>query len=240
MIDLKARKTQRWLLAALAAGGAVYALFFTTLPFSYRTRGERISEARDEYQRLSAELVKARRTIAEAPKLEKRFQELRETWLLARELLPDEKEIADLLRKVSLVGQRSGVQFQLFRPIPPQAGEFYTVNPVAVTVRGGYHQVGGFLAEIANLSRVVTVSNLNFAQLPEADAEAGRAIEASFVAAAYTMGGAQPGGVTPVVGASTASGAPVPAGGLEPPAGGPAASETPVRVAQASPAGGAE
>jgi len=234
-MDLKSPRIQRWLLGSLVGGGMVYALFFTTLPFSYRTRAAQLTETREQYRSLSAELVKARQTIAELPKLERRFQELRETYRLASELLPDEKEIADLLRKVTMVGQRSGVEFELFKPHAPQASQYYSENPVDVTVRGGYHQVGAFLAEVANLSRIVNVANLRVDQLPETEAEQGHIVEASFLASAYTMGGTQPGGASPVVGASTESGAPVAAGGMTPPAGGPNPAAA-VRVAEAEPA----
>lgn len=241
-MDIRDSRTQRWLLGGFVGGGIVYALFFTILPFSYRTRSVRLAETREQYQTLSAELVKARQTIAELPKLERRFQELRETYRLARELLPDEKEIADLLRKVTMVGQRSGVEFELFKPQPPQASPYYSENPVDVTVRGGYHQVGAFLAEVANLSRIVNVANLRVDQLPQPESAKGHVVEASFLASAYTMGGAQPRSAMPVVGASTVSGAPVAAGGTRPPAVGPRSPARPVRVAEAAPApaGGAQ
>jgi Tfp pilus assembly protein PilO len=38
--------------------------------------------------------------------------------------------------------------------------EFITENPVRVKVRGEYHQLGIFLSKVANLERIVNVSNL--------------------------------------------------------------------------------
>ena len=46
---------------------------------------------------------------------------------------------------------------------PPQTESYYTELPVEISVYGGYHQVGSFLAELANMNRIVTVSKLKLA-----------------------------------------------------------------------------
>ena len=41
--------------------------------------------------------------------------------------------------------------------------EYYAELPIAVRVTGKYHDVGSFAADIANLSRIVTLNNLTLA-----------------------------------------------------------------------------
>jgi Tfp pilus assembly protein PilO len=57
--------------------------------------------------------------------------------------------------------------------------------PVDITVQGGYHQIGSFLAELANMRRIVTVSTV---RLSAATANpAGATTAASFSASAYSL-----------------------------------------------------
>ena len=58
------------------------------------------------------------------------------------------------------IGGQAGIDFLLFEPQEPIQKEFITENPVKVKVRGEYHQLGIFLSKVANLERIVNVSNL--------------------------------------------------------------------------------
>jgi type IV pilus assembly protein PilO len=118
-------------------------------------------------------------------RVEKEFAAIQLKYEAARQLLPEEKEVANLLRMVSLVGQQAGVEFELFRPLPPLDRGYYVENPVDVKVTGDYHEVGSFLADVANLSRIVKVSNLNLAGR-DANEETST-VTASFTAAAFTL-----------------------------------------------------
>jgi len=39
--------------------------------------------------------------------------------------------------------------------------DYYAELPIAIRVSGRYHDIGSFAADIANLSRIVTLHNLN-------------------------------------------------------------------------------
>ena len=45
--------------------------------------------------------------------------------------------------------------------------EYYAELPIAVRVNGRYHDIGAFVADIAKLPRIVTLSNLNIQPLPQ-------------------------------------------------------------------------
>lgn len=164
-MNLKDPKTQKIVagVVVLAAAGWVY--FGTTLmPFNYPVRKARIAQLETEHERLAAEVEKARKVVGDLARLEAEYERLHDQWLSAQELLPEEKEMPDLLRSVTTAGSRAGVEFALFQPKPPVAAEFHTAHPVDVTVRGTYHQVGAFLGRLANLERIVNVSNVTLVQ----------------------------------------------------------------------------
>lgn len=139
-----------------------YLYFGTTLlPFFYKVRKSNIEAMEQEHAKLSADLEKARQTVGKLEQLEAEYKRLHEQWEAAQELLPEEEEMPNLLRKVTTAGARAGVEFMLFQPGAPEIHEDYKAHPVKVRVRGGYHQLGIFLSRLANLERIVNVSNLD-------------------------------------------------------------------------------
>jgi len=57
---------------------------------------------------MSAELEKARKMVNSLAKLEEEYGRLNAKWRAAQKLLPQEQEVADLLRKVTRAGSQSG------------------------------------------------------------------------------------------------------------------------------------
>ena len=74
--------------------------------------------------------------------------------------LPGKAEMDALLSDINQAGLGRGLQFELFRPGQVVVTEYYAELPIAVRVTGRYHDIGAFAAEIANLSRIVTLDNL--------------------------------------------------------------------------------
>lgn len=104
----------------------------------------------------------------------------------------------DLLRRVTTAGNKAGVQFALFEPMGPMPREFYTEHPIKVVVRGGYHQVGIFFSQLANMPRIVNISELVLTEYKDKkdkkSAKKGSAkkfhtVEAEFTLSAYTLQG---------------------------------------------------
>lgn len=85
--------------------------------------------------------------------LEQKFQE-------ALTQLPEKKDIEELLSQLSDVGKKSGLEISRVVPGSEAAEGFYSRIPISMTVSGNYNEVAMFLQEIANLRRIVNVSNL--------------------------------------------------------------------------------
>jgi type IV pilus assembly protein PilO len=65
-----------------------------------------------------------------------------------------------LLSDINQAGLGRGLQFELFRPGQVLVKDFYAELPIAIKVSGRYHDIGAFTSDIANLSRIVTLHNL--------------------------------------------------------------------------------
>jgi Tfp pilus assembly protein PilO len=209
-MNLKEPKTQRIVLGAIGLAAAGYVYFGTTfLPFNYPVRKAKIQALEAEHEKLAAEVEKARRVVGDLARLEAEYERLHDQWLSAQELLPEEKEMPDLLRQVTTAGSRAGVEFALFEPGAPAAKEFHTEHPIEVKVRGNYHQVGSFLGRLSNLDRIVNVSEVTMVEPAERTTKkktstrrkkgdapvndpvlrSNLTVEASFTLTAYTLTG---------------------------------------------------
>lgn len=185
-LDLKSPGLQKVVLAILLAGGAMSVFFFTHLvPFGFPNNNEKLAVLKADYEKKSAELARARASVADLPRFEAEYDQLHQRWELASELLPTDKQFAVLLRKITLAGQQTGVTFATFRPESPRPNEYHTELPINISVSGQYHSVGSFLAELANLRRIVTVSNLKLTTNSKNDMP-GTTI-AEFTASAYSL-----------------------------------------------------
>lgn len=160
-IDVKDPKIQRWAGAILLVVVALPMYFMTDMyPFTYAARKAEVTVLEARHQELSRDLEKARLLVRNLERVEQEYAILHDQWDVAQTLLPEKNQMPDLLRKVTAAGQQSGVEFQIFRPKATVAKGFYTDNPIEVRVEGGYHQTGVFLSRLANLNRIVNVSDL--------------------------------------------------------------------------------
>lgn len=190
-MDIKDPRTQKLILIGIGVSAILYLYFFSTfIPFGHRAMSAEKGKLEQEYQLLSSDLSKARQSLNNLAEVERQYKLITGRWEVAAGLLPENREVAALLRKVTLVGQSSGVRFELFRPVAQIPGGIYTENPVEVEVVGGFHEVGAFLAEIANLDRIINVTELTLSQ-PN-DEKIKKTVHASFKATAYTLNPAVP------------------------------------------------
>ena len=82
--------------------------------------------------------------------------------------LPGKAEMDALLSDINQAGIGRGLQFELFRPGQVVVKDYYAELPIAIRVSGRYHDLGAFAADIANLSRIVTLHNLNISSARDA------------------------------------------------------------------------
>jgi len=92
--------------------------------------------------------------------------------------LPGKAEMDALLSDINQAGLGRGLQFELFRPGNVEVKDYYAELPIAIKVSGRFHDMGSFAADVANLSRIVTLQNLNINQIPK-DASGNLAMEAT-------------------------------------------------------------
>lgn len=186
-IDVKDPKILRWAGAILLAVVALPMYFLSDLyPLTYASRSKNVAELTVKHETLSRDLEKARLLVRNLERVEQEYAILHQQWNVAQTLLPEKNQMPDLLRKVTAAGQQSGIEFELFRPKAPFSQGFYSDNPIEVRIQGGYHQTGVFLSRLANLNRIVNVSDLKIKGLDQSSGSPST-METDLVLTAYTL-----------------------------------------------------
>jgi len=92
--------------------------------------------------------------------LRKQKQQVQEYVTQLERQLPGKAEMDALLSDINQAGIGRGLQFELFRPGQVEIKDYYAVLPITLRVSGRFHDIGAFTADVANLSRIVTLHNL--------------------------------------------------------------------------------
>jgi len=137
----------------IIAGLFIYLIY---LPFSkdIKKANESINQLTQELNRAKIRAKDEARLNAELALANTQFQE-------ALKLLPNQKEIPSLLKKVTQLGDDSELDFRLFRPKREIPKEFYVEIPVAIEIRGNYHNVAVFFDKIGHMERIMNIINVS-------------------------------------------------------------------------------
>jgi type IV pilus assembly protein PilO len=140
---------------------AVVTMVFAMLWFSWLREYQLESETEQQTElklreEFNLKMVKAANL---APLKKQREQVLQFVTQLEKQL-PSKAEMDALLSDINQAGLGRSLQFDLFRPGLVNVKEYYAELPIALRVTGRYHDMGAFAADIANLSRIVTLNNL--------------------------------------------------------------------------------
>lgn len=101
--------------------------------------------------------------------LRKQLEQVQQYVTQLEKQLPSKAEMDALLSDINQAGLGRSLQFELFRPGQVVVREYYAELPIAIRVTGKYHDVGLFAADIANLSRIVTLNNLSLTPIANRD-----------------------------------------------------------------------
>lgn len=146
----------RYALCLLVTALVLVALWFVWLTNSNdELEAERAKEValRTDYQKKVAQ-------AANLDLLKKQREQVQQYVTLLEKQLPSKAEMDALLSDINQAGLGRSLQFELFRPGQVAAKDYYAELPIAVRVTGRYHDIGAFAADVANLSRIVTLNNL--------------------------------------------------------------------------------
>ncbi len=165
-------KVASWLLTAVAV---VVACWFALLS----TADEELQAERDREPALKRDYVSKLGQAVNLGELRKQKLQVQEYVTQLEKQLPGKAEMDALLSDINQAGLGRGLQFELFRPGQVEIKDYYAELPIAIKVSGRYNDMGSFAADVANLSRIVTLHNLSIAPPSARDPSGNLSMEAT-------------------------------------------------------------
>jgi len=121
-----------------------------------------------EKGRLSQDLAHTQQEVARLtiikdsmPEGRKQYAALQERLQEAIREMPEQKEIPNLLRQVSMTAQGSRTRIKFFAPKEIQPADFYSELPFEIKYSGLYHSLGYFFDGIRHMERIVRVTSFS-------------------------------------------------------------------------------
>jgi type IV pilus assembly protein PilO len=145
----------------LLIGFSAIALAVLYWMYPYAAKNEQLAADEARIVALEGANQKAAREFASGSieQLRSQAAQNRSALTVMRRLVPTGNEVPALLEEVSTAARRAGLDVGGVVPEPVMAGDRFDTYRYTVTIIGGYHQFGEFLANVGSLARIVAPVN---------------------------------------------------------------------------------
>jgi type IV pilus assembly protein PilO len=158
---LKLPTKQKILILVLVLAVEAAALLYVL----YLPKYKELNGLQADLSKLQNEIDEKTRIANSLPRLQREYDQLNRELAQALTELPNSKEIPSLLTSITTLGKSAGLDFLVFKPKGESAKDFYAEVPIDITVSGSYYSVANFFAAVANLPRIVNITNVTFADI---------------------------------------------------------------------------
>lgn len=137
----------------LALIGGFYWFYVVPTQAEMLVREQRLAALRVDIAKGSAtanQLNQFRQQVAE---LEGRLESL-------KAVLPEQKDVADLLRRIQTLATQSNLAIRGFKPAPSVTKQLHAEWPIALQLDGTYHNLAMFFDRVSKFSRIINVSDI--------------------------------------------------------------------------------
>jgi type IV pilus assembly protein PilO len=122
---------------------------------------ETIDTRQAELKSIRDEIKKGESWAKRLPEFRAQVAELEGQLDRLRAVLPEEKDVADLLRRIQGMATQSNLVIRNFTPQPVATRDLHAEWPIGLELEGTYHNVGTFLERVSKFPRIINVSRLN-------------------------------------------------------------------------------
>ena len=161
-----------FVLISLGLAGAFYYFYESKEQVELEAKTRELSDIRGRISRgqaMARQLPEFRKEIGT---LEARLESL-------KPILPDERDVGDLLRRVQTLATQSNLRVLGFRPQAITTREMHAEWPIALQLEGNYHNLGLFLDRVSKFPRIINIGSMVIAQKDPPTAAASMTINAT-------------------------------------------------------------
>ena len=138
---------------ALAGVGVFYYFYVMPAEAEMATRQQRLDG-------LKVEIAKAQSTANQLNQFRQQVAELEGRLESLKAVLPEQKDVADLLRRIQTLATQSNLAIRGFKPEPSVTKQLHAEWPIALQLDGTYHNLAMFFDRVSKFSRIINVSSI--------------------------------------------------------------------------------
>lgn len=138
---------------SFVALGAFY--YFYEMP-----KREEIAAQERELASIRARINRGLATARQLPEFRKEVDELERRLASLKPILPEQKDVADLLRRIQALATQSNLTIRGFKPQPVTTKQMHAEWPITLDLEGTYHNLGMFLDSVSKFPRLINVGQL--------------------------------------------------------------------------------
>ena len=169
-----------------AAAGAFYHLYARDAMAAIETR-------RAELATINQTIDRGLATAKRLPEFRSEVQQLEAQLERLRAVLPEEQDVADLLRRVQAMATQSRLTIRGFTPRPVTRRQLHAEWPIGLELEGTYHDLGAFLERVSKFPRIINVGHIKISAPPQQNGQSGPStITAECTATAFVLIEPQP------------------------------------------------
>jgi type IV pilus assembly protein PilO len=139
---------------AVGACGAFY--YYYEMP----AQGE-MTGRRTELAKLQVDVKTGQDTVRQLPEFKAEVSNLEGRLQNLRAVLPEEKDAADLLRRMQTLATQSNLVIKSFKPAPVITKQLHAEWPINLELQGTYHNLAIFFDRVGKFTRIVNISGLD-------------------------------------------------------------------------------
>jgi type IV pilus assembly protein PilO len=109
---------------------------------------------------LQRDIDKGQRTARQLPEFRAEVEELEGRLENLRAVLPEEKDAADLLRRMQTVAVQSNLTLRGFKPQAIATKQLHAEWPISLELDGTYHNLALFFDRVGKFARIVNITDL--------------------------------------------------------------------------------
>jgi type IV pilus assembly protein PilO len=120
-----------------------------------------MAERQKKLEGLRADINRGRATARQLPQFRRQVTELQARLESLRAVLPEQKDVGDLLRRIQTLAMQSSLQIKGFKPAPIVTKQMHAEWPINLELDGTYHNLGRFFDQVGKFSRIINVSGIH-------------------------------------------------------------------------------
>ena len=165
---------------ALAIGGIGAFLYYYEMP----VRADMVSRE-SQLKSLQGDISKGLSTAKKLPEFRAQVADLETRLENLRAVLPEEKDAADLLRRMQTVATQSSLTIKSFKPAPTVTQQLHAEWPIQLELDGTYHNLAIFFDRVGKFTRIVNINAVDVKAKPQP--EPNSTIAASCTATTFVL-----------------------------------------------------